>query len=165
MKKNFINILFSLLLAMPFFSSLAESSAHSASYFAFLPKFEIFPVDPQMFLATELAVSEAYEHPKNQCWRAVKNALLKANVISDRPTTRYAKQAGKELEQKFGFRKLDISDPREAPPHSILVYGGRGPGHVEIRTRYGFVSDFFNTEPSPRPLLGVYIHQAEFPRS
>jgi hypothetical protein len=39
----------------------------------------------------------------------------------------------------------------------VLVYGSRrAAGHVEIRTRTGFVSDFENKKPSKRPLIGVF---------
>jgi hypothetical protein len=42
-----------------------------------------------------------------------------------------------------------------------LVYGsGRGPGHVEIRTVNGFVSDFRTPTPSHRPLIGIYAKVA-----
>lgn len=163
MKKSLINTIFLLMMtAMPLAASVSPSPTNSASHFDFSSNLRLFPIDPKMFVATELAISNAYQHSKNRCWRAVKNALLQANVILDRPTTRHAKQAGKELQQKFGFKKLDISDPLDAPPNSILVYGGKGSGHVEIRTHYGFVSDFFNTQPSPRPLLGVYVRNALF---
>ena len=43
------------------------------------------------------------------------------------------------------------------PVGSVLVYGGRGAGHVEIRTEGGFVSDFVSRTPSERPLVGVYV--------
>jgi hypothetical protein len=39
----------------------------------------------------------------------------------------------------------------------VLVYGtARSVGHVEIRTKDGFVSDFRSATPSRRPLMGVY---------
>ncbi len=165
MKKSFINIIFLLMFFMKV-TPVTASPIDPALHLVFSSKLKSFAqnltIDPQMLLATELAISNAYQRSKNRCWRAVKNALLQANVILDRPSTRHAKQAGKELEEKFGFKKLDISDPLEAPPNSILVYGGKGSGHVEIRTHYGFVSDFFNTQPSPRPLLGVYVRTAVF---
>jgi hypothetical protein len=44
-----------------------------------------------------------------------------------------------------------------APVGSVLVYGGRGAGHVEFRTKQGFVSDFSTPNPSKRPLIGVYV--------
>jgi hypothetical protein len=50
-----------------------------------------------------------------------------------------------------------VSDPFSAPVGSVLVYGtARSVGHVELRTRDGFVSDFRSKTPSRRPLLGVY---------
>jgi hypothetical protein len=59
--------------------------------------------------------------------------------------------------QAYGFKKLSVRDPYKAPVGSVLVYGARkAAGHVEIRTKDGFVSDFRSKTPSPRPLLGVY---------
>jgi len=50
-----------------------------------------------------------------------------------------------------------VSDPYAAPMGAVLVYGAsKAAGHVEIRTKDGFVSDFKSKVPSPRPLLGVY---------
>jgi hypothetical protein len=52
---------------------------------------------------------------------------------------------------------LSITDPFAAPIGSVLVYGtARSVGHVEIRTKDGFVSDFRSQIPSRRPLMGVY---------
>ena len=87
----------------------------------------------------------------------MKNALVAAKLVKSRPVTEYAKQAGEELQKKFGFKKLAVRDPFAAPIGSVLVYGGRGAGHVEFRTQAGFVSDFTSLKPSRRPLLGVYV--------
>ncbi len=114
-------------------------------------------VDATMLQAAEIALSKAGKHSRRRCWRAVKTALIEAQAVSSRPTTRYAKHAGEELEQKFGFRKVAVSNPFDAPVGAILVYGGRGGGHVEIRTEDGFVSDFKSEHPSKRPLIGVYV--------
>ena len=113
--------------------------------------------DRRMLAATRIANANAGRHSKRHCWRAVKNALLKAKVVAKRPTTVYAKQAGYELQKKYNFKKLAIRDPKRAPVGAILVYGGRGAGHVEIRTKKGYVSDFTNSRPSRRPLIGVYV--------
>jgi hypothetical protein len=113
--------------------------------------------DERMVEAAQIAELNARKRSTRRCWRAVKNALLAADVLSSRPTTRYAKQAGEELEQKFGFKKIAVNDPFEAPVGAILVYGGRGAGHVEIRTPDGFVSDVVSSRPSRRPLIGVYV--------
>ena len=78
-------------------------------------------------------------------------------MIQSYPKTEYAKQAGAELVESHGFRRLAISDPFQAPVGSVLVYGGRGAGHVEIRTMAGFVSDFVSVKPSKRPLLGIFV--------
>lgn len=113
--------------------------------------------DKRMQSATRIVNSNARRHSQRKCWRAVKNALVKAKVVSKRPTTRYAKQAGRELERKYNFKKLKLKDPKQAPIGAILVYGGRGAGHVEIRTKRGYVSDFASSRPSRRPLLGIYV--------
>lgn len=113
--------------------------------------------DPRMVKAAEIAASRAWGRSQGSCWRYVKNALLSAGLVDSRPTTAYAKQAGEELSSKYGFRRISCSDPYKAPLGSVLVYGGRGAGHVEFRTKTGFVSDFTNPRPSPRPLIGVYV--------
>jgi hypothetical protein len=87
----------------------------------------------------------------------VKEALLASGAVSSYPKTAYAKEAGQELVKSYGFKKLSVHDPFKAPVGSIIVYGARkAAGHVEIRTRSGFVSDFRSKIPSPRPLLGIY---------
>jgi len=87
----------------------------------------------------------------------VKEALVAAGVVSSRPQTLLAKQAGKELVNNYGFKKLPVSNPYEAPVGAVLVYGGsRAAGHVEIRTQDGFVSDFRSKTPSRRPLIGAF---------
>ena len=113
--------------------------------------------DSRMIHAAQIAENRARQHSIRSCWRYVKTALLEANVVKSYPKTAYAKQAGDELLRDHGFRKLSIKDPFKAPVGSVLVYGGRGAGHVEIRTVAGFVSDFESPTPSKRPLLGVFV--------
>ncbi len=87
----------------------------------------------------------------------MKQALLASGAVDSYPKTALAKQAGDELVRDYGFVKLATCDPYAAPIGAVLVYGARNaPGHVEIRTQNGFVSDFRAETPSPRPLLGVY---------
>ncbi len=114
-------------------------------------------LNPSLMRAASIAQERAHAHSKSRCWRYVKNALLASGSISSYPKTEYAKQAGEELVRVYGFKKLPIVDPYDAPVGAVLVYGSRGAaGHVEIRTKTGFVSDFQNKKPSPRPLIGVY---------
>ena len=113
--------------------------------------------DSRMLNAAKIAQSRARAHSTSRCWRYVKDALLAAKAIPTRPKTAYAKQAAQELTRDYGFKKLRVSDPYKAPLGSVIVYGGRGAGHVEIRTARGFVSDFETVKASPRPLIGVYI--------
>ena len=115
-------------------------------------------VDPKLMRAATIAEERAHAHSRRQCWRYVKEALLASGAIRSRPTTAYAKQAGQELVNNFGFKKLAVSDPYQAPIGSVLVYNAnRAAGHVEIRTKDGFVSDFRSKTPSRRPLLGVFV--------
>ena len=123
----------------------------------FGPKADGVRYDSRMIHAAQIAESRARQHSIRSCWRYVKEALLEANVVNTYPGTTYAKQAGDELINKHGFRRLSISDPFKAPIGSVLVYGGPGAGHVEIRTKDGFVSDFESPTPSRRPLLGIFV--------
>ena len=115
-------------------------------------------LDPKLMRAATIAEERAHAHSRRQCWHAVKEALLASGVISSRPKTEYAKQAAQELVNNYGFRKLPLNDPYQAPVGSVLVYSAnRAAGHVEIRTKDGFVSDFRSKTPSRRPLLGVFV--------
>jgi hypothetical protein len=114
-------------------------------------------LDPKLMRAATIAQERAHAHSKSRCWHYVKEALMASGVIDQRPTTALAKQAANELVSKYGFKKLPIRDPFQAPLGSVLVYNARGSaGHVEIRTQNGFVSDFRSKTPSKRPLIGVY---------
>jgi hypothetical protein len=114
-------------------------------------------LDPKLMHAATLAEERAHAHSKERCWHYVKEALLASGVINSYPTTAYAKEAGDELVHNYGFKRLSICDPYAAPVGAVLVYGAsRAAGHVEIRTKDGFVSDFRSKTPSPRPLIGVY---------
>lgn len=114
-------------------------------------------IDPKLCRAATIAEERAHAHSHSLCWRFVKEALVAAGVVSSRPTTSLAKQAGHELVSNYGFKKLAVADPYAAPVGAVLVYGAsKAAGHVEIRTVDGFVSDFKSSIPSPRPLLGVY---------
>ncbi len=123
----------------------------------FGPKSAGIRYDARMIRAAQIAEERAHKHSIRSCWRYVKEALLAAEVVQTYPKTTYAKQAGEELLREHGFCRLPISDPFKAPLGSVLVYGGRGAGHVEIRTDVGFVSDFESRTPSKRPLLGIYV--------
>jgi hypothetical protein len=123
----------------------------------FGPQSSNFRYDKRMLEAAQIAADRAGAHSRSSCWRYVKAALLEAHLIDSYPKTRYAKEAGSELQGSFGFKKLPVSDPYKAPPGSVLVYGGDGAGHVEFRSKEGFVSDFISPKPSHRPLIGVYV--------
>lgn len=121
------------------------------------PQSKNFRYDKRMLAALQIAQDRAHAHSTSRCWHYVKTALMAANAVDTYPKTEYAKEAGSELENSYGFKKLRVNDPYKAPLGSVLVYGGKGAGHVEIRTNSGFVSDFTSLKPSTRPLIGVYI--------
>lgn len=114
-------------------------------------------IDPKLRRAATIAEERAHAHSREQCWHYVKEALLASGAVSSYPKTVNAKDAAGELVNKYGFKKLPVRDPYKAPVGSVLVYNNkRGAGHVEIRTKSGFASDFRSKIPSPRPLIGVY---------
>jgi hypothetical protein len=118
-------------------------------------------MDGRMFDAVRLAERSARSHSIHRCWRYVKRALQAAGVVDGYPRTAYAKQAAEELPERYGFKEIEVTDPFDAPVGSVLVYGGRGAGHVELRTEKGFVSDHASLKPSPRPLIGVFVKPSE----
>ena len=114
-------------------------------------------IDPKLRRAATIAEERARAHSLSKCWHYVKEALVAAGVVKSRPQTVLAKQAAQELVNNYGFKKLPVTNPYEAPVGAVLVYGAkRAAGHVEIRTENGFVSDFRSKTPSRRPLLGIF---------
>jgi len=130
----------------------------------YYPKKLVYPtakvdqsINPKLMRAATIAQERAHAHSRSRCWQYVKEALLASGAVSSYPKTAYAKEAGQELVNHYGFKKLAIHDPFKAPVGSVLVYNAsKAAGHVEIRTKDGFVSDFRSKVPSQRPLLGVY---------
>ena len=121
------------------------------------PKAGSLHYDARMIRAAQIAMSRAYPRPTWRCWHFVKDALVDAHVIDSRPSSPWAKEAGDELCQRYGFVKLNVRNPLKAPVGAVCVYGGPDAGHVEIRTPYGFASDFTSPTPYPRPFLGAYV--------
>jgi hypothetical protein len=130
----------------------------------YYPKRIVYPyakidrrIDNRLVQAATLAQERAHAHSRSRCWHYVKDALLASGAIDSRPKTSLARDAASELVNNYGFKKLSVTDPFAAPLGSVLVYGtARSVGHVEIRTKDGFVSDFRSPTPSRRPLMGVY---------
>jgi len=113
-------------------------------------------LDPRLTRAATLAQERANAHSGGACWHYVKHALFSAGIISSYPKTAYAADAGDELMRSYGFRRLPIHDPYAAPVGAVLVYGNRTHGHVEIRTKDGFVSDYQSKYHCSYPLIAVY---------
>jgi len=111
-------------------------------------------IDPKLRRAATIAQERANAHSKARCWQYVKEALLKSGAVSSYPKTAYAYEAGAELTRDYGFKKLSVRDPYQAPLGAVLVYGGRG--HVEIRTKDGFVSDYHTKNRCFYPLIAIY---------
>lgn len=126
-----------------------------------------FPhLDPSLARAATIAEERAHAHSRMRCWRYVKEALLASGAVDSYPKTELARQAGDELVQHYGFKRLALRDPYQAPIGAVLVYGsGRAAGHVEIRTAHGFASDFRTPTPSRRPLIGIYAKTSSPTRS
>jgi hypothetical protein len=130
----------------------------------YYPKQMVYPfakvdrhIDSKLMQAATIAQERAHAHSRSRCWHYVKDALLASGVIDSRPKTELARDAAQELVSNYGFKRLSVTDPFAAPLGSVLVYGTtRSVGHVELRTRDGFVSDFRSRTPSRRPLVGVY---------
>ena len=130
----------------------------------YYPKQLVYPfgrvdkhIDGRLMQAASIAEERAHAHSRSRCWHYVKEALLASGVIDSRPKSELARDAASELVSNYGFKKLPVTDPFSAPIGSVLVYGtSRSVGHVEFRTKNGFVSDFRSPTPSRRPLLGVY---------
>ncbi len=115
-------------------------------------------LDPKLLRAASIADERAHAHSKARCWHYVKEALVAAGAVTSYPRTAYACQAGQELVRDYGFKKLSVRDPYDAPLGAVLVYshGSNGAGHVEIRTRNGFVSDYSSKNRCRYPLLAAY---------
>jgi hypothetical protein len=113
-------------------------------------------INPTLPRAATIAQERANAKSKARCWRYVKEALLAAGAVKTYPKTNYAVDAGDELVRNFGFQKLSVHDPYAAPVGAVLVYGGHGAGHVEIRTRDGFVSDYHSKNRCYYPLRAAY---------
>jgi hypothetical protein len=130
----------------------------------YYPKQIVYPfgrvdrhIDGRLMQAASIAEERAHAHSRSMCWHYVKEALLASGVIDSRPKSELARDAAQELVSNYGFKRLSVTDPFSAPVGSVLVYGtSHSVGHVEFRTKNGFVSDFRSPTPSRRPLLGVY---------
>ena len=123
------------------------------------PEAEVDPrLDPRLRRAATLAEERAHARTRARCWRYVKEALYAAGVVSSYPKTNYACEAGDELVRNFGFKRMPIRDPYAAPVGAVIVYGkgSGGRGHVELRTKNGFVSDYRSKNRCYYPVLAVY---------
>jgi len=114
--------------------------------------------DKTLLRAASFAQERSNAHSKARCWHYVKEALIASGAITSYPKSAYAFQAGDELVKSYGFKRLSVRDPYMAPQGAVLVYahGASGFGHVEIRTKSGFVSDYFSKNRCKYPLIAAY---------
>ncbi len=124
--------------------------------------------------------AEKNKEPKSTgwCYRYVKKALQASGLASKYLEGASAKNAGGPLKAE-GFKNLmdvpkgvnKIKSPYNAPMGAILVYSGGEHGHIEIKTKNGFISDYESkmarTGSSQsaisgrnRTLIGVYVKGA-----
>ncbi len=113
-------------------------------------------LDPRLRKAATIAQERANARSKSRCWQYVKTALVESGAIDSYPKSNYATQAGDELVRSYGFKKLPIHDQYAAPVGSVLVFGHGTAGHVVIRTKTGFVSDYWTSNRCKYPLVAVY---------
>ncbi|HMG03937.1 MAG TPA: hypothetical protein VK581_00665 [Chthoniobacterales bacterium] len=113
-------------------------------------------LDPRLRRAATIAQERANARSKARCWRYVKEALVASGVITHYPKSNYASQAGEELVHDFGFKRMPVRDQFAAPIGSVLVFGHGTEGHVVIRTKTGFVSDYWTRNRCKYPLVAVY---------
>ena len=98
------------------------------------------------------------------CYRYVKQALQAAGAVPDYLPGAAAKDAGPHLERRGFVNLLDrpgsgIASPYDAPVGAVIVYGAAPGatdrnaryGHIEIRTRDGFASDYFSPNARTGP--------------
>lgn len=113
-------------------------------------------INPKLVRAATIAEERANAKSKGLCWHYVKTALVAAGALNSYPKTAYAGEAGSELVHSYGFTRLSIRDPYAAPLGAVIVYGDRNRGHVEIRTRDGFASDYHSKNRCFYPVSAVY---------
>ena len=113
-------------------------------------------LDPRLRRAATIAQERANARSRARCWQYVKEALVASGVISSYPKTNYASEAGDELVRSYGFKRLAVHDQFAAPIGSVLVFGHGSAGHVVIRTKSGFVSDYWTKNRCKYPLVAVY---------
>src|SRR3954469_15868000 len=76
-------------------------------------------LNPNLMRAATIAQERANAHSRSLCWRYVKEALLASGAVSSYPKTACAKDAGHELVQNYGFKKLSVHDPFKAPVGAV----------------------------------------------
>lgn len=106
--------------------------------------------------AAEYARSHVLSGSSGYCYRYVKQALQATGAVPDYIPGVAAKDAGPALEKR-GFVNImgrpGMTSPYDAPVGAVIVYGpapgatdrNARYGHIEIRTRDGFASDYFSS--------------------
>jgi LysM repeat protein len=134
-------------------------------------------LDPRSVRAADLAERRAGARSQGLCYRYVKQALQASGAVNTYLAGGSAIQAGPQL-QRQGYVNLlnrpgfNIRSAYDAPVGAVLVYSGGQHGHIEIRTRGGFASDYASANARTgaaenglsgrgRTLVGVYVLPAQ----
>lgn len=88
-------------------------------------------------------IAHPLRSPPGYCARSVKTAMRAAGIFRTYPSWRRAKQLADgfedenlnhiHLDEGYELIRLDTLNPGEAPAYSVIVYGGGGDGHVEMK--------------------------------
>src|SRR3984893_15901703 len=114
-------------------------------------------IDPKLRRAATIAEERAHAHSRSQCWHYVKEALVASGVVNSRPKSELAKEAGQELVNSYGFKKLAVRDPFETAVGAVLLYGAkRAAERVDNPEKDGMVSDLRWKTPRSGPLLVLF---------
>ncbi len=130
-------------------------------------------LDARSVRAADLAERRAGSRSQGLCYRYVKQALQASGAVNTYLAGGSAIQAGPQLERQGYVNLLNrpgfqIRSAYDAPVGAVLVYSGGQHGHIEIRTRNGFASDFASPNARTgaaenglsgrgRTLVGVYV--------
>jgi hypothetical protein len=94
--------------------------------------------------------------------KAVRIAIQKSKGMPLKGDVIYAKDFAPVLVEKYKAKRLPVKDPKKAPVGAVIVYAPwkksrNRAGHVEIKTRIGYVSDHISKNPYPGPVIGIFL--------
>src|SRR5256886_15504984 len=72
-------------------------------------------VDSKLRRAASIAEERAHAHSREKFWHYLKQALLASGSVNSYSQTAYGKEAATELVSTYGFTKLRVGGPYQAP--------------------------------------------------